>query len=80
MSILNLCDMEMMVLFTKSRCVVFMKNDNALSSKVLENVIYILWISLRAPQLSLVCLQRLQRVGYGTKGLAMQVQETCRLC
>ena len=36
------CDMGMMVLFTKSRCVVFMQNDNTFIFEGVENVIYIL--------------------------------------
>ena len=70
MSVSMLCDLDMVVVFGKYRCVVIMEADN---SKVFEGFrrgdLYIVDFST-GPQPA-VCLQKLQKAGYGIDDLVM---------
>ena len=72
MSVSMLCDLDMVVVFGKYRCVVVMEADN---SKVFEGLrrgdLYIVDFSTGHNQLY-VYLQKLQKAGYGIDDLVMQ--------
>ena len=65
MSVSMLCDLDMVVIFGKYRCVVIMEADRSKSLKALGEEIYILLISLQDHNQLYVYLQKLQKAGYG---------------
>ena len=72
MSVSMLCDLDMVVVFGKYRCVVVMEADN---SKVFEGFgeeTCILLISLQDRNQPCAYLQKLQKAGYGIDDLVMQ--------
>ena len=72
MSVSMLCDLDMVVVFGKYRCVVIMEADN---SKVFEGFRrgdFILLISLQDRNQPCAYLQKLQKAGYGIDDLVMQ--------
>ena len=72
MSVSMLCDLDMVVVFGKYRCVVIMEADNPKSSKALGEEICILLISLQDHNQPCVYLQKLQKAGYGIDDLVTQ--------
>ena len=72
MSVSMLCDLDMVVVFGKYRCVVIMEAGNSKSSKALGEEICILLISLQDHNQSCVYLQKLQKAGYGIDDLVTQ--------
>ena len=69
MSVSMLCDLDMVVVFGKYRCVVVMEADQ--SSKALGEETFILLISLQDHNQPYVYLQKLQKAGYGIDDLVM---------
>ena len=72
MSVSMLCDLDMVVIFGKYRCVVVMEADNPKSSKALGEETCILLISLQDRNQPCAYLQKLQKDGYGIDDLVMQ--------
>ena len=72
MSISMLCDLDMVVVFGKYRCVVVMEADNPKSSKALGEETCILLISLQDHNQPCAYLQKLQKAGSGIDDLVMQ--------
>ena len=71
MSVSMLCDLDMVVVFGKYRCVVIMEADHSKSSKALGEEICILLISLQDHNQPYAYLQKLQKAGYGIDNLVM---------
>ena len=72
MPVSMLCDLDMVVVFGKYRCVVVMESDNSKVSKALGEETCILLISLQDLNQLCVYLQKLQKAGYGIDNLVMQ--------
>ncbi len=71
MSVSMLCDLYMVVVFGKYRCVVIMEADNSKVFKGFREEICVLLISLQDHNLLHVYLQKLQKAGYGIDDLVM---------
>ena len=71
MSISMLCDLDMVVVFGKYRCVVVMEADNFKFLKALGEETCILLIFLHDHNQLYVYLQKLQKAGYGIDDLVM---------
>ena len=73
MSVSMLCDLDMVVVFGRYRCVVIIEADH---SKVFEGFrrgdLYTLLISLQDHNQPCAYLQKLQKAGYGIDDLVMQ--------
>ena len=72
MSVSMLCNLDMVVVFGKYRCVVVMEADNSKSSKAFGEETCILLISLQDHNQSCAYLQKLQKDGSGIGDLVMQ--------
>ena len=71
MSVSMLCDLDMVVVFGKYRCIVLLESEIPKSSKALGKETCVLLISLQDHNLPHVYLQKLQNAGYGIDDLVM---------
>ena len=71
MSVSMLCDLDMVVVFGKYRCIVLINLTIPKSSKALGKETCMLLISLQDHSLPHVYLQKLQNAGYGIDDLVM---------
>ena len=71
MSVSMLCDLDMVVVFGKYRCIVLMESDNSKVFEGFRKETCILLISLQDHSLPHVYLQKLQKAGYGIDDLVM---------
>ena len=71
MSVSMLCDLDMVVVFGRYGCVVFMEADHSKVFEGLREEICILLISLQDHNQPCAYLQKLQKAGYGIDDLVM---------
>ena len=71
MSVSILCDLDMVVVFGKYRCVMIMEADNSKVFEASGEEICILLISLQDHNQPYAYLQKLQKAGYGIDDLVM---------
>ena len=72
MSVSMLCDLDMVVVFGKYRCVVTMEAEKSKLFEVLGEETCILLISLQTHNQPCAYLQKLQKDGFGIDDLVMQ--------
>ena len=71
MSVSMLCDLDMVVVFGKYRCVVILEADNSKVFEGLGEETCTLLICLQDHNLSCAYMQKLQKAGYGIDDLVM---------